>query len=72
MVTHNPEHLDYAHRVFYMKDGKIEHEVVNKKKKQHKVEKETVSDSRNNEFDILLKIYQVFPELKSKCQMRMK
>lgn len=57
MVTHNPEYLDYAHRVFYMKDGKIENEVVNKKKKQHKIEKETISDSRSNEFDILLKSF---------------
>jgi len=32
MVTHNPENLEYADRVFYMKDGRIEHEVVNKKK----------------------------------------
>ncbi len=57
MVTHNPEYLDYAHRVFYMKDGRIEHEVVNKKKKQRKVEKKNISSSRNNEFDILLKSF---------------
>ena len=55
MVTHNPEFLDYAHRVFYMKDGKIEHEVVNKKKKQHKIEKEIVP--KNKEFDILLRSF---------------
>ena len=30
MVTHNPEHLVYANRIFYMKDGKVSREVVNK------------------------------------------
>lgn len=30
MVTHNPEHLVYANRIFYMKDGKVIREVVNK------------------------------------------
>ena len=55
MVTHNPEFLDYAHRVFYMKDGKIENEVVNKKKEQHKVKKEITSENR--EFDILLRSF---------------
>jgi len=32
LVTHNPEHLKYAHRVFYLKDGKII-----KEKKQHEL-----------------------------------
>ena len=52
MVTHNPEFLDYAHRVFYMKDGKIENEVVNKKNEQRKVKKEITSEIK--EFDVLL------------------
>lgn len=30
MVTHNPEYLDYAHRVIYMEDGKILSEKVNR------------------------------------------
>lgn len=30
LVTHNPEHLIYANRIFYIKDGKLEREVVNK------------------------------------------
>lgn len=29
LVTHNPEHLHFAHRVFYMQDGKIIREVRN-------------------------------------------
>ena len=29
LVTHNPEHLHFAHRVFYMQDGKIVREVKN-------------------------------------------
>ncbi|MBU0722374.1 ABC transporter ATP-binding protein [Patescibacteria group bacterium] len=33
MVTHNPEYVFFAHRVFYVKDGKIENIVVNKAKK---------------------------------------
>lgn len=36
MVTHNPENLEYAHRIIYMKDGVITHEVVNPKKGKNK------------------------------------
>jgi putative ABC transport system ATP-binding protein len=31
LVTHNPEHLKYAHRIFYLKDGQIVKEETNKK-----------------------------------------
>ena len=31
MVTHNPEHLKYAHRVFHLKDGRIVRVEVRKK-----------------------------------------
>ncbi len=51
MVTHNPENLDYADRVFYMKDGKIEHEVANKKKFQKRKEKEITPQEK--EFELL-------------------
>jgi putative ABC transport system ATP-binding protein len=54
MVTHNPEHLDYAHRVFYMKDGKITHEVVNKKSKH--IEKKPISE-KEKEFDLLARSF---------------
>lgn len=30
LVTHNPEHLIYANRIFYIKDGRVEKEVINK------------------------------------------
>lgn len=51
MVTHNPESLDYANRVFYMKDGKIEHEVANKKNLQKREEKEITPQEK--EFELL-------------------
>ena len=39
MVTHNPENLSYGDRIFYMKDGIITREVVNRDKhKQNKPE----------------------------------
>lgn len=36
MVSHNAAHLSYAHRVYYLKDGKIVREVVNPQRKQIK------------------------------------
>ncbi len=40
LVTHDPRYLPYAHRVYYIRDGKIEREVVNPEKPQiKKVEK---------------------------------
>ena len=53
MVTHNPEHLDLADRVFYMKDGKLTHEVVNKKSKHAKAE----IPQGNKEFNLLLRSF---------------
>ncbi|HMB65817.1 MAG TPA: ABC transporter ATP-binding protein, partial [Patescibacteria group bacterium] len=50
LVTHNPAHLNMAHRVFYLKDGKLIktkiNEAVNKeveKKKEEREEKTSVS-----------------------------
>ena len=60
MVTHNPEYLDYAHRVFYMKDGKIEHEVVNKKESKKIKEREITPKER--EFDLLSRSFPGFSE----------
>ena len=60
MVTHNPEYLDYAHRVFYMKDGKIEHEVVNKKGLKDKTEKEITP--KEKEFELLSRSFPGFSE----------
>ena len=53
MVTHNPEYLEHAHRIFYMKDGKITHEVVNKKSKHHK---KNVPE-KEREFDLLARSF---------------
>ncbi len=36
LVTHNPEYLDYADRILYMKDGIITREVVNRNKESNK------------------------------------
>ena len=44
MVSHNAAHLSYAHRVYYLKDGRIIREVVNPQRKQIKpvMEGETI------------------------------
>jgi len=36
MVSHNAAHLSYAHRVYYLKDGRVMREVVNPQRKQIK------------------------------------
>ncbi len=36
MVSHNAAHLSYAHRVYYLKDGKVVREVANPQRKQIK------------------------------------
>lgn len=40
MVSHNAAHLSYAHRIYYLRDGKIVREVVNPQRKQIKPVKE--------------------------------
>ncbi len=56
MVTHNPEHLDYADRILYMKDGVIVREVINRDKKDHKeIEKPKTAANEINE---LMRAYQ--------------
>jgi putative ABC transport system ATP-binding protein len=40
MVSHNAAHLSYAHRVYYLKDGKVIREVANPQRKQIKPVKE--------------------------------
>jgi ABC-type lipoprotein export system ATPase subunit len=43
MITHNAAQLTYCHRVFYMKDGKLERTVPNPEKKQiAKVDKQKI------------------------------
>ncbi len=60
LVTHNPEHLFYANRIFYMKDGEIVREMVNKElrpigvAKEEKTEKkESTEEKLGKEFQLL-------------------
>lgn len=59
-VTHNPEHLFYANRIFYIKDGKVTREVVNKeirpaevKEKEDEKKAETTEEKLKKEFELL-------------------
>lgn len=36
LITHDPSYLPYAHRIYYLRDGKIEREVINPEKPQIK------------------------------------
>ena len=57
MVTHNAEHLPYADRVIYMKDGRIEKQVVQKDKRKietKKPEQEPVEDNLPPELKMLM------------------
>jgi putative ABC transport system ATP-binding protein len=60
-VTHNPEHIFYADRVFYMKDGKLIKIEVNKNKRHDKLDKPEIKKERT-ELDLLL---QAYPDLSS-------
>jgi len=56
LVTHNPEYLDHADRILYMKDGIITHEVVNKRKDDNsKIEK---TKTAINQVSELMRAYQ--------------
>lgn len=60
-VTHNPEHLFYADRVFYMKDGRLVKIEVNKNKRHDQPKKAEIKKERS-ELDLLL---QAYPDLSS-------
>ncbi|MCK4453916.1 ABC transporter ATP-binding protein [Candidatus Parcubacteria bacterium] len=66
LVTHDPQLLHHAHRVYHMKDGKIIREVVNSERTQIKriKSKELVSSE-------LIKMARIFPYL-SEIQLRSK
>lgn len=53
LVTHNPEHLVYANRIFYIKDGKIVREVINKEIRSQTVLKDAAptEDVKINGFE---------------------
>lgn len=55
LVTHNPETLIYADRIFYMKDGTIIREVVNKEKRKE-IEKQKYKTAAA-EIDDLMRAY---------------
>jgi putative ABC transport system ATP-binding protein len=62
-VTHNPEHLSYADRIFFMKDGKIIRVEVNEERKKIKGETEFGGIKKvRTELDNLL---QAYPDLSS-------
>lgn len=55
MITHNAAQLSYCHRVFYLRDGKLERTVPNPEKKQiAKVDKQKILIT---EFDQLSKLF---------------
>lgn len=55
MVSHNAAHLSYAHRVYYLKDGKIVREVVNPQRKQIKPVEE--GETIVTELEALARLY---------------
>ncbi len=60
MVTHNPEHLIYADRVVYMKDGKIIREDVNRDKRPAEAAKKdfvTTPENISNELRLLMRTF---------------
>lgn len=60
MVTHNPEHLQYADRVIHMKDGKVIKEDVIKEKRPKgaiKGEEDQISSTVSNELRILMRTF---------------
>lgn len=57
MVTHNPENLVYGDRIFYLKDGIIIKEEINKNKGEQKDEKDDIK-APTNELQNLMRTYQ--------------
>ncbi len=63
-VTHNPEHLFYANRIFYIKDGKVTREVVNKEirpeevaKKEEEKKKGSIEEKITEELQMLARSF---------------
>ncbi|HPN96308.1 MAG TPA: ABC transporter ATP-binding protein [Candidatus Moranbacteria bacterium] len=60
LVTHNAEHLHFADRVIYMKDGRIIKEEVNKEKRPLEAGKEDIDiklDELSDEMKILMRAF---------------
>lgn len=58
MVTHNPDNLEYADRIFYMKDGSIVKEVVNRDKGRKARAIEAKPNAPTSELEELMRAYQ--------------
>jgi putative ABC transport system ATP-binding protein len=63
-VTHNPNHLKYANRIFYLTDGKIIREVVNPKKEKPLYKKIKIS-----ELEKMAQLYPHFSEIKLRAKL---
>jgi putative ABC transport system ATP-binding protein len=59
LVTHNPDHLRYADRIIYLKDGKFVKEEVNKDKRpvEEKKVAEVKYEELSNELKILMRTF---------------
>jgi len=60
LVTHNPEHLKYAHRIFYMKDGEVIDTKVNKvvdRRIEGLIKSEAETRPVSREMELLLRTY---------------
>lgn len=68
MVTHNPNHLHYADRVFYMKDGKVVREVRNENVKPE-VKKEEPMPMMNFGLQEYAKLFPHLSEEELKAKM---
>lgn len=59
LVTHNPEHLHYADRIIFMKDGKVIKEEINKDKRPPEAEKmpDVKYEELTNELKLLMRTF---------------
>jgi ABC-type multidrug transport system ATPase subunit len=63
LVTHNAEHLHYADRIIYMKDGKVISEEINKDKRPKEAVEEEIAkqpDIITNELKLLMRMFKNF------------
>jgi len=61
LVTHNPEHLRFAHRIFYMKDGAViqtkVNKIVDRSIKKLVEAEEAEKPQMSKELELLLRVY---------------
>src|SRR3989344_5590787 len=65
LVTHDPNHLQYAHRVFHMKDGRIIKQTLNNQRTQliDEAVKEKLIKASSSMSSTIADILSVYPEL---------